>query len=116
MLKHGKPRYVHVESIAKDGSWTPLLFEEAKPLLIPGALAAGGVRTLYFGRAHRATSSFVGQADSVLTSVQCGLVTESPELATKLRALAKWPDMLPALPPAPVDVAPTAPAAPPSSE
>lgn len=94
-LKRGKPRHVRVEASGDGRTWQSVAADDIRSAFDEGTLPNTGLRALYFGQTKRGTVRDNGtQTDSVTTSVQCHLVTDSAALAPKLRALAAWPEML----------------------
>ncbi len=96
LVKRKRTTHVRMETSFDAQNWKSIPVEEAQSLMRnPGGLSDRIIRILYFGRINRATSTDGRpQTNSVLTSVQCVLVTDAPTLAGKLNEVAGWPTWL----------------------
>lgn len=94
-MKRGKPRHIRVEFTTDGQQWSSLPLKEDGTALNELKLKSGAARILYFGRDRRSTVYDGGsQTDSVVTSVQCALLTDVETLKPQLRQLARWPETI----------------------
>ena len=94
-MKRGKPRHIRVEFTTDGQQWSSLPLKEDGTAFNELKLKTGAARILYFGRNRRSTVHDGGsQIDSVITSVQCALLSDVETLKPQLRQLARWPETI----------------------